>query len=100
MNSCRFASWRFALLFSLGQKEEPSMTFLSKEVAALEGSRYFGIVLAKRETQLAVLNSAGEQVFSKRFDTSRTSFLSLASELHEGDTVALEVTTNSCIIAR
>jgi hypothetical protein len=35
------------------------MTFLSKPVAELAGERYFGVDLAKRETQLAVLNAAG-----------------------------------------
>jgi transposase len=76
------------------------MAFLSAQTAKLEGERYFGVDLAKRETQLAVLNAAGEQVFSKRFDTSREQFLALASELREGDTLALEVTTNSTAIAR
>ncbi|MGB5013813.1 MAG: IS110 family transposase [Pyrinomonadaceae bacterium] len=76
------------------------MAFLSAQAAKLEGERYFGVDLAKRETQLAVLNAAGEQVFSKRFDTSREQFLALASELREGDTLALEVTTNSTAIAR
>jgi transposase len=76
------------------------MTFLSKPIAELEGDRYFGVDLAKRETQLAVLNSAGEQVFLKRFATDRNQFLALARELREGDTLALEVTTNSTSIAR
>lgn len=64
------------------------MAFLSAQAAKLEGERYFGVDLAKRETQLAVLNAAGEQVFSKRFDTSRVQFLALASELREGDTLS------------
>lgn len=76
------------------------MTFLSKEAGALTGPRYFGLDLAKRETQLAVLNSNGEQVQQKRFPTSREQFLALAAELRTGDTVALEVTTNSASIAR
>lgn len=76
------------------------MTFLSKPVAELEGERWFGLDLAKRETQLAVLDNAGKQVFSKRFPTTREQFLSLAAELSETDTVALEVTTNSTSIAR
>ncbi len=76
------------------------MAFLSKQVTELSDERYFGVDLAKRETQLAVLNSSGEQVFAKRFDTSREQFLALASELREGDTLALEVTTNSTAIAR
>jgi transposase len=76
------------------------MTFLSKQVVELEGDRWFGLDLAKRETQLAVLDSKGKQVFSKRFATTRDEFLRLASELRIGDTVALEVTTNSTSIAR
>ena len=76
------------------------MTFLSPEVSRLEGERYFGLDLAKRETQLAVLDNAGSQVQQKRFATSRTEFLRLAAELRETDTVALEVTTNSTSIAR
>lgn len=66
----------------------------------MEGPRYFGIDLAKRETQLSVLNSSGSEVQQKRFATSRDEFLRLASELKREDTVALEVTTNSNSIAR
>lgn len=76
------------------------MTFLSKEVESLSGERWFGLDLAKRETQLSVLDDAGKQVFSKRFATIREQFLALAAELRETDTVALEVTTNSNSIAR
>lgn len=76
------------------------MTFLSKESLALTGPRYFGLDLAKRETQLAVLDHAGTQIQQKRFATAREQFLALAAELREGDTVALEVTTNSASIAR
>lgn len=76
------------------------MTFLSKEARTLEGPRYLGIDLAKRETQLSVLNSSGSEVQQKRFATSREEFLRLAAELNETDTVALEVTTNSNSIAR
>lgn len=76
------------------------MTFLSRESLELEGPRYFGLDLAKRETQLAVLDAGGTQIQQKRFPTARDRFLALASELREGDTVALEVTTNSASIAR
>ena len=76
------------------------MTFLSKETYALAGERWFGLDLAKRETQLAALDSTGKQVQQKRFATTREQFLQLASELRQGDTVALEVTTNSTSIAR
>jgi transposase len=76
------------------------MTFLSTAVRQLEGERYFGLDLAKRETQLAVLDSSGGQVGQKRFASTRNEFISLAAELREGDTVALEVTTNAIAIAR
>lgn len=76
------------------------MTFLSPKVSELEGERYFGLDLAKRETQLSVLDKSGVETQQKRFATSRNSFLSLAAELRTGDTVALEVTTNSTSIAR
>jgi transposase len=76
------------------------MTFLTREVGQLEGARYFGVDLAKRETQLAVLDADGVQILQKRFATEREQFLALASELRIGDTVALEVTTNSTSIAR
>jgi transposase len=76
------------------------MTFLSKEVSGLSGERWFGLDLAKRETQLSVLDSGGKQVFTKRFPTTREQFLALAAELNQTDTVALEVTTNSTSIAR
>lgn len=76
------------------------MNFLPGQVSSLGGDRYFGLDLAKRETQLAVLNAAGEQVYSKRFATTRDQFLSFARQLRETDTVALEVTTNSTSIAR
>jgi transposase len=76
------------------------MAFLSQGVAQLEGERYFGVDLAKRETQLAVLDSSGVEICQKRFATERDEFLRLAAELRIGDTVALEVTTNSTSIAR
>ncbi len=76
------------------------MTFLSKEACSLEGPRYFGLDLAKRETQLSVLDASGQQIFAKRFATTREEFLRLAAELNESDTAALEVTTNSTSIAR
>lgn len=59
------------------------MTFLSKSVGQLDEERWFGPDLAKRETQLSVLDSAGSQVQQKRFATSRSEFLSLAAELRE-----------------
>lgn len=76
------------------------MAFLPKQAASLRGIRYFGIDLAKRESQLAVVNSAGKCVINLRFLTTRENFLAIAAELREGDVVALEVTTNAASIAR
>jgi len=74
--------------------------FLPKDAAGIEGARWFGLDLAKRESQLAVLDAKGEQKVQKRFKTTRENILSLASELRQGDTLALEVTTNATSIAR
>ena len=76
------------------------MVFFSKTTRAMAGPRYFGIDLAKRESQIAVLDADGIQIETKRFATTRESFLLIAAELREGDTAALEVTTNSTSIAR
>jgi transposase len=64
------------------------------------GPRYFGIDLAKRESQVAVLDADGVQIETKRFATTRENFVAMAHEMSEGDTAALEVTTNSTSIAR
>lgn len=42
-------------------------TFIPKKAAALEGKRYIGIDLAKKESQLAVLDERGAIVAQKRF---------------------------------
>lgn len=76
------------------------MTFFSKQTRQLTGLRYFGIDLAKRESQVAVLDADGVQVETKRFATTRDSFLAIAAELRGDDVAALEVTTNSTSIAR
>ena len=76
------------------------MVFFSKATRSIAGPRWFGIDLAKRESQVAVLDADGVQVETKRFATTRESFLAIAAELREGDTAALEVTTNSASIAR
>jgi transposase len=68
--------------------------------AAEHSPRFIGLDLAKAETQLALLNAAGQQIHSRRFASTRENFLQLASELGPLDCVALEVTTNSFTIAR
>ena len=74
--------------------------FLPKAVSVLSGVRWFGLDLAKRESQLAVLDEKGLLIAQKRFATTRENILSLAAELTEHDTIALEVTTNAISIAR
>lgn len=74
--------------------------FLPAPAAALTGIRWFGLDLAKRESQLAVLDEKGLLVAQKRFTTTRENLLALAAELRAEDTLALEVTTNATAIAR
>lgn len=76
------------------------MGFFSKTTRTTAGPRWFGIDLAKRESQISVLDADGIQIETKRFATTRESFLLIAAELRENDTAALEVTTNSTSIAR
>ncbi|HVE60036.1 MAG TPA: transposase [Pyrinomonadaceae bacterium] len=74
--------------------------FLPKAAFELAGRRWFGLDLAKRVSQLAVLDDKGTQTAQKRFATARENLLALAAELKEADTLALEVTTNAISIAR
>lgn len=76
------------------------MSFLPNTAQQLEGARFLGIDLAKKESQLSVLDAAGHEVLSLRFATTRDNILALAAELLPTDTVALEVTTNATAIAR
>ena len=75
------------------------MPFLPTAAQALR-ERFIGLDLAKRETQLSVLNTAGEEIAVKRFLTRREQFQQLADELNANDTVALEVTTNAFAVVR
>lgn len=75
-------------------------SILPPRSAAEHSSRFIGLDLAKMETQLALLNAAGQQIYSRRFESTRENFLQLASELGAADCVALEVTTNAFTIAR
>lgn len=75
--------------------------FLPKSALGLTGERrWFGLDLAKRESQLAVLDDKGVEIARKRFRTTRENIAALAAELAETDTIALEVTTNAFAIAR
>jgi len=76
------------------------MTFLPPRSPDDLSPRYLGLDLAKRESQLAVLQADGQLIASRRFSTSRANITQLASELTAQDVVAFEVTTNSYPIAR
>jgi transposase len=76
------------------------MSFLPARSPDDVSPRFLGLDLAKRESQLAVLQSDGNQIASRRFPTSRQNIALLASELTPHDVVAFEVTTNSYPIAR
>ena len=76
------------------------MTFLPSRSVDDVTPRFIGIDLAKRQSQLAVLDSIGQQIASHRFDTTRPNLSALAGELTPFDCVALEVTTNSYAVAR
>lgn len=76
------------------------MTFLPPRSPDDLSPRYLGLDLAKRESQLAVLQSDGQLIASRRFSTSRPNIAQLASELTTQDVVAFEVTTNSYPVAR
>ena len=76
------------------------MSFLPAAARQLEGARFLGIDLAKKDSQLSVLDDTGAEVLSLRFPTTRDNILALAGELLPTDTVALEVTTNATAIAR
>jgi hypothetical protein len=76
------------------------MTLLPPRPPGELSPRFFGLDLAKRESQLAVLDAAGCLFHSVRFPTTRENICALAAELTASDTLAMEVTTNSYAIAR
>lgn len=75
-------------------------TILPPRKADDDTIRYVGLDLAKKETQVAVLNSDGKQIASRRFQATAGNYRQLASELGPNDCVALEVSTNSFNVAR
>lgn len=62
--------------------------------------RFFGIDLAKRVSQLCVLDQDANVLSQKRFPTTAVEFSKIASELNDKDTVAFEMTTNAFAVAR
>jgi len=56
---------------------------------------YYGLDLAKKDSQLAVLDPDGKQLANFRFSSTKENFLSVAESLRETDTIALEVSTSA-----
>ena len=56
---------------------------------------YYGLDLAKKDSQLAVLDASGKELRNFRFRSKRENFLSLARSLSSSDTIALEVSTSA-----
>lgn len=62
--------------------------------------RFFGIDLAKRESQLCIKDASGNILEQRRFASAVAQFEGIASQLTRSDTVAFEMTTNAFAIAR
>ena len=56
---------------------------------------FYGLDLAKKDSQLAVLTKNGEQLSNFRFPSTKENFLELAKSLRKADTIALEVSTSA-----
>lgn len=59
------------------------------------GNLFYGLDLAKKDSQLAVLSSDGRQLSNFRFASTRENFLELAKHLQATDTISLEVSTSA-----
>jgi transposase len=71
-----------------------------KQPISFAGPRFFGIDLAKRESQLCVMDAEGNILEERRFPTTVKELEQIAAELTTRDTVTFEMTTNSFAIAR
>ncbi len=56
---------------------------------------FYGLDLAKKDSQLAILSPDGEQLANFRFASTKDNFLDLAKSLRASDTIALEVSTSA-----
>ena len=65
-----------------------------------KSQRFFAIDLAKRESQLCVMDADGKIIEERRFASTVREFEQIASQLTKHDTVTFEMTTNSFAIAR
>jgi len=59
------------------------------------GNLIYGLDLAKKDSQMAVLSSEGKQMTNCRFPSTRENYLEVAKNLRPGDTIALEVSTSA-----
>lgn len=66
----------------------------------ISNQRFFGIDLAKKESQLCILDARGEVFEQKRFASTKEQFEEIALEANEEDTIAFEMTTNAFAVAR
>lgn len=55
----------------------------------------YGLDLAKKDSQLAILSAEGKQLANFRFPSTRSNFLEVAEKLRASDTIALEVSTSA-----
>ena len=56
---------------------------------------FYGLDLAKKDSQLAVLDENGEQLTNVRFPSTKENFLLIAKNLRKTDTIALEVSNSA-----
>lgn len=56
---------------------------------------FYGLDLAKKDSQLAVLSPDGRQLANFRFVSTRENFLEIARSLRKSDTIAFEVSTSA-----
>jgi transposase len=56
---------------------------------------FYGLDLAKKDSQLAILAPNGDELANLRFPSTKDNFLKLAKSLRQTDTVALEVSTSA-----
>lgn len=56
---------------------------------------FYGLDLAKKDSQLAVLAPNGDELANLRFASTKENFLAIAKHLRQSDTIALEVSTSA-----
>ena len=56
---------------------------------------FYGLDLAKKDSQLAILDESGNELSNFRFPSTKENFLLIAKNLRKTDTIALEVSTSA-----